>query len=153
MKFWSFGALLLALLGCGKRIPLPESTEAIPVPAAAADSDEGAELILTGFESGQICRLIVHRQWFENDEKSQANYRVEVSTSYSHEGSGIGRQVLSFSPTEANVLLWENKASGEYLKLTVFNTEAPLADPDFFTLRWMHRKHHHKNTCKDLRAR
>lgn len=151
MKFWVISALFL-LVGCGKRIPLPEANEVRPPTVTAPVTDNArTELILVGFDRDQICRLIVHREWFEKGQKTRANYRLEVSTSYSHGGSGLGQQVLTFSETEENVLVWENKVTGEYLKFNVHRSDAPLRDPDFFTVKWLHHKHHHKNTCKDLR--
>ncbi len=152
MKLWIIGALFIGLLGCGKRIALPEANEVRPpTPTAPVADRSNGEIILVGFDRDEICRLIVHRQWFETGEETRSNYRLEVSTSYYHEGSGLPRQVLAFSETEENVLVWENKATGEFLKFTVYRPDAPLREPDFFTVKWLHRKHHHKHTCKDLR--
>lgn len=154
MSVWviAIGALLSHILaGCGKRIPLPDVTADRTITTAPTLPATDGDLILVGFERGQICRLIVHRQWYENEKNSRENYRLEVSTSYVHGDSSVGRRVLAFSPTEENVLLWEDKAKGEFLRLTVHDSERPLRDPDAFTVRWLHGKHHHKNTCSDLR--
>ena len=72
-------------------------------------------LSFQGTDKGRPCFLYVHTE----GEKS-GTYEVEVSTSYEHEGQGLGKVVLKFDPnSQGKILQWQEANTKEFLKVVL----------------------------------
>jgi len=156
---------LMITLSCGRQTPDSTKRDEEPTgpaiathPPASGLSDtnqksfHGLEITKAGVQTTKLCRLFVHREWYENGKESRENYRVEVSTDYEHQGQGLGKRILAFTrKPEENRLDWEDEASGQYLRVEFWEAETALKNPKEFSIRWRHNKHFHKNICGSLR--
>jgi len=99
-----------------------------------------------GSDQGKPCFLWVH---YENG--IGPNYEVEVSTSYEHQGQGIGKVILRFSSSASSKFLeWKNSETGEFMRVLLANPESSLSSPTAFRLKWLHFDHLHDTTCSSL---
>ncbi|NBX75787.1 MAG: hypothetical protein EBQ92_04470 [Proteobacteria bacterium] len=107
----------------------------------------GAPAMFQGTDKGRPCSLYVHR------EQEQAGvYEVEVSTSYEHNGQGLGKIVLTFDPNSGGkILQWQDPKTKEFLKVVLKNESESLSEPSGFRLKWMHFDHLHDATCSELK--
>ncbi|NBX91810.1 MAG: hypothetical protein EB078_12130 [Proteobacteria bacterium] len=105
-----------------------------------------------GMDKGKSCSVIVHREWKENSSESKSVYRVEVSTSYEHQGQGLGKVILTFAPTgQGKILEWTNPQNGEFLRIQLSAASDTLLDPVAFRIKWIHFDHLHDATCSQLK--
>lgn len=99
-----------------------------------------------GKDKGKPCFLWVHQEAGEG-----IDYQAEVTTSYEHQGQGLGKVVLSFENKENTKLLeWQNPATGEFLRVLLQKPELTLSFPSAFRLKWVHFDHLHDATCSGL---
>jgi len=100
-----------------------------------------------GTDKGRPCFLYVHTE----GEKG-GTYEVEVSTSYEHEGQGLGKVVLKFDPhSQGKILQWQEANTKEFLKVVLKKASESLSGPSAFRLKWMHFDHLHDATCSELK--
>lgn len=108
-----------------------------------------------GNDKGRPCFLWVHQETGQEKghEKEEGNqYQVEVSTSYEHQGQGLGKVELVFSsPENPKLLEWSHEATGEFLRVLLNQPELSLKAPKAFRLKWLHFDHLHDSTCSDLK--
>lgn len=100
-----------------------------------------------GKDKGKPCFLWVHQEKGEG-----SHYQVEVSTSYEHQGQGLGKVELVFSsPENPKLLVWSHESTGEFLRVLLNQPELSLKAPKAFRLKWLHFDHLHDSTCSDLK--
>lgn len=103
--------------------------------------------VYQGTDQNRPCYLYLYQE-LKND---TGKYEVEVSTSYQHNGQGLGKVWLQFTDEPpAKMLLWERPASGESLRVLLKTEEETLQTPQAFRVRWMHFDHLHDSTCSNL---
>jgi len=108
---------------------------------------EQRERVYQGTDQNKPCYLSLHQE-LKNE---NGDYEVEVSTSYEHQGQGLGRVWLHFTDKPpSKMLLWERPATGESLRVLLKNEEVSLQTPQAFRVRWMHFDHLHDSTCSNL---
>ena len=112
-----------------------------------ATASSEASFSYQGTDKGRPCFLYIHRE----GEKGE-NYEVEVSTSYEHEGQGLGKVVLKFDPkSQGKILEWQDASTKEFLRVVLKKPSQFLSEPFAFRLNWMHFDHLHDATCNELR--
>lgn len=99
-----------------------------------------------GTDKGRPCFLYIHSETSEG-----SKYQVEVSTSYEHEGQGVGKVLLQFlTDSSGKILEWQNNETKEFLRVLLRNPSKTLENPAAFRLKWMHFDHLHDSTCSEL---
>lgn len=112
------------------------------VTALSAEPQETFE----GLDKGKPCFLYVH------SDTSDHTYQVLVSTSYEHNGQGLGQVNLEFVPeSEGKMLKWTNPSTQEFLLVQLKEAKATLEEPNAFRIKWLHGDHLHDNTCANLK--
>jgi hypothetical protein len=96
--------------------------------------------------------MTVHREWYEGGVVERMNYRAEVSTSYEHDGEGLGKRVLAFAAVgEGRLLEWDDAPTKQFIKLALKDPGDKIVGPVSFRVKWLHDDHHHDNTCTNLK--
>ena len=100
-----------------------------------------------GTDKGRPCFLYIH-----SEGETGGAYEVEVSTSYEHDGQGLGKVFLKFDPSsQGKILQWQDANTKEFLKVVLKKQSQSLSVPSAFRLKWMHFDHLHDATCSDLK--
>lgn len=100
-----------------------------------------------GLDNNRPCFLYLHQE----TKNGSGTYQVEVSTSYEHNGQGLGKVWLQFPEgLPSKMLVWERPETGESLRVLLKNEETILEGPQAFRVRWMHFDHLHDSTCSKL---
>lgn len=156
--FVSF-SLLLAACGREEKLAAPATSSKPPAAAknpaaAAAPAPAPTDRHFHGLDKRRLCRLTLHREWYEGGIKTRENYRAEVSTSYADQGAEMGKVTLAFTADGVGkVLAWEDKDKKEFLRLDLANPSDKIESPDSFILKYyfVEHGHHHRNLCSELR--
>ena len=120
---------------------------ALSLPMFGWGASKSVTAAFKGLDKGKDCFLFIHQQ---NSQSGEA-YWVEVSTSYEHQGQGLGKVVLQFNPkSEGKLLEWQNPESQEFLKVLLKSPSSSLDAPSAFRLKWLHFDHLHDATCGEL---
>jgi hypothetical protein len=109
-----------------------------------------------GSDQGSPCFLYVHQEIEDLSarlrEGEVPRYTVQVSTSYQHNGQGLGKVTLKFVPNASGKLLeWFNLDTNEFLRVLLKEAESTLENPNAFRIKWFHHDHLHDATCADLK--
>jgi len=112
-----------------------------------ASFSDGILRTYQGSDKNGPCFLYVHREGI-NDAGA---YQVEVSTSYQHNGQGLGKVMLGFPESmPSKTLLWERPETEESLRVLLKEEGGSLEMPQAFRVRWMHFDHLHDVSCMNL---
>ena len=103
-----------------------------------------------GTENGRPCSITFHREYQLDGKAGVENYRLEVSTSYQHDGDGFGRVTLAFVGADGKTLQFTDASTDEFLRLGIKEPATTAVNPTSFRVRWLHGDHHHDNTCINL---
>lgn len=122
----------------------------------AARLNAGPKKTFQGLDNGSPCFLYIHQEIEEVDyqlrEGEVPRYTVEVSTSYQHNGQGLGHVVLKFAPNARGKLLeWSNPETGEFVRVLLQEEAPSLENPKAYRIKWIHHDHLHDATCSDLK--
>ena len=141
-----FAAILFLVSGCGSEntAPTPRS-EPVTQPSAPT-----WPLTYKGVERGRPCSITFHREYQIDGKAGVENYRLEVSTSYQHDGEGLGQVELSFVGGDGKLLQFTDASTDQFLRLGIKEPAATATNPTSFRVRWLHGDHHHDNTCTAL---
>ena len=108
--------------------------------------------IFQGLDKGRPCFLYVHFENQIDDKNELSSYRVHVSTSYEHDGQGLGQVILEFTPEgEGKMLKWAHPNTEEFLLVQLKQPQTTLEDPNAFRIKWLHAGHFHDNICSELK--
>jgi hypothetical protein len=137
---------LFLIAGCG-------SENGAPTPRVEPVTEPPAQtwpLTYKGEERGRPCSITFHREYQLDGKAGVENYRLEVSTSYQHDGDGFGRVTLAFVGADGKTLQFTDASTDEFLRLGIKEPATTAANPTSFRVRWLHGDHHHDNTCINL---
>lgn len=147
---------IVIISGCGKENQALDSQQGSR-PETSSTEDSSVQLrqlplVFEGTDKGRPCRMMLHREWYEGGVVDRKNYRAELSTSYEHDGEGLGKQIVAFSALgDGKLLEWDRTATREFIKLALKAPSDKMVDPASFRVKWLHDDHLHDNTCINVK--